>query len=397
MNSLNSEYAPDDPNQLPPARRRRARRLLIPLGADERAELLDELAHRTSPSFDFFLFSFLAGLVLSLGLLLNSYSLLLLGILITPVMAPAIGISFGTVIGSMRFFFRSFIGLLIGGGLVVLAGAVVGWGVSLGLPHNLVLAPNFAQLAWDNFIVLVTGMVLTAAFMVNSDRKPLIPSLAVAFELYLPLALAGIGLTSGFPNLFPDGLVVFAIYLAWAALLGAFTLALLGFRPLSPFGYTLSGAVALIGVILLIGISGAGAAIGGQMGLPTPVPTYTFTPTPVPPTATLTPTPVPPTATLTPTLTPTLTSTATTTPSPTPTPVYAYINAKTGDPPGARIRREPEGEVIRSYLNNTLVQVLPETVELNGLVWVHIRIVEDGTEGWILQSLLLVATPSPNW
>jgi hypothetical protein len=28
---------------------------------------------------------------------------------------------------------------------------------------------------------------------------------------------------------------------------------------------------------------------------------------------------------------------------------------------------------------------------------VKIRIVQDGTEGWILRSLLLVATPSPNW
>jgi hypothetical protein len=287
--------------------------------------------------------------------------------------------------------------LIIGGLLVLAAGAVVGFGTLLWQPDLLILAPTYAQLSWDNFIVLVVGMVLTASFMVNSERRPLLPSLAVAYELYLPLALAGMGLTSGYPHLWPDGLVVFAIYLAWAALLGAFTLALLGFRPLGPFGYTLGGAVALVGVILLIGIGGTGAAIGGQMGMPTPIPTVTHTPTPVPPTETLTPSPVPPTETLTPTITPTQTQTPTLTPSPTPTPVYAFINASSGDPPGARIRNEPEGTVIRSYLNDTLVQVLPETEEVNGMVWVHILVVEDGTEGWILQSLLLVATPPPNW
>jgi hypothetical protein len=396
MTLPNSEPTPDDPNRLPAARRRRARRLLVPLGADERAELLDELAHRTSPTVDFFLFSFFAGVVLSLGLLFNSHALLLLGVLVAPVMAPAIGLSFGTVVGSVRFFFRSFAGLVIGGALVIAAGALVGLAGSLRQPEPMNFAPSFAQLAWDNFIVLVTGMVLTAAFMVNSDRKPLIPSLAVAYQLYLPLALAGIGLTSGYPDLWPDGLVIFAIYLAWAALLGAFTLALLGFRPLSPFGYTLSGAVTLLGVILLIGISGTGAAIGGQMALPTPIPTITRTPTPVPPTPTLTPSPIPPTLTQTPTTTPTWTPTPTETPTPSPTPVYAYINADAGDPPGARIRSEPEGTVIRSYLNNTLVQVL-DSIELNGRIWVRIIIVEDGTEGWILQSLLLVATPPPNW
>ena len=397
MNLLNSEPIPDDPARLPPARRRRARRLLAPLGADERAALLDELAHRTSPSFDFFLFSFLGGLVLSLGLLLNSPSLLVLGILVVPLMAPAVGLSFGTVIGSGRFFFRSFAGIAIGGLMVVLAGALVGFVTLVWQPGNLMFASYYAQLSWDNFIVLIVGIVLTAAAMVHSDRMPLLPSVALAYELYLPLALAGIGLTSGIPDLWPDGLVVFAIYLSWAALLGALTLALLGFRPLSPFGYTLSGAVALVGVILVIGISSAGAAIGGQMGMPTPLPTQTLTSSPIPPSPTLTSTPIPPTLTPTVTVTPPASLTPTIPPSPTPTPVYAYINATSGDPPGAKVRAEPEGTVIRSYLNDTLVQILPGSVEKSGQVWVHVIVVEDGTEGWILQTLLLIATPSPNW
>jgi hypothetical protein len=397
MNQLNAESTPDDPNQLPPARRRRARRLLAPLGADERAVLLDEMAHRTSPSFDFYLFSFLAGIVLSLGLLLNSPSMLMLGVLVAPVMAPVIGLAFGTVVGSTRFFFRSFIGLLIGGAMVILAGALVGLMTRVWTPRILLFGSYFGQLSWDNFIVLIAGMVITAAAMVQSDRKPLLPSIALVYELYIPLSLAGMGITSGIPDLWPDGAVVFAVYLSWAVLLGAFTLALLGFRPLSLFGYTLSGAMVLVGVILLIGISGAGAAIGGQMGMPTPVPTLTYTPTPVPPTETHTPTPVPPTPTLTSTITPTLTQTPTATPSPTPTPVYALINAGSGDPPGARIRSEPGGTVIRSYLNNTLVQILPDPVEIDGLVWVQIIVIEDGTQGWILQSLLLAATPAPDF
>ena len=397
MNQLNTESTPDDPSKLPPARRRRARRLLVPLGADERTILLDELAHRTSPSFDFYLFSFLSGIVLSLGLLLNSPSMLMLGVLVAPMMAPVIGLAFGTVVGSTRFFFRSFIGLLIGGALVMLAGGLVGLITRIWLPRTLLFGSYFAQLSWDNFIVLIAGMVITTAAMVQSDRKPVLPSIAVVYELYLPLCLAGMGITSGIPDLWPDGVVVFVVYLSWAILLGAFTLALLGFRPLSLFGYTLSGAIMLIGVILLIGISGAGAAIGGQMGMPTPIPTLTYTPTPVPPTETLTPTPIPPTPTLTSTITPTLTVTPTTTPSPTPTPVYAFINAASGDPPGAKIRREAGGTVIRSYLNNTLVQILPEMIELDGLVWVKVIVIEDGTEGWILQSLLLAATPAPDF
>jgi hypothetical protein len=39
MTLPNSEQFPDDPDSLPPARRRRARRLLAPLNADERAAI----------------------------------------------------------------------------------------------------------------------------------------------------------------------------------------------------------------------------------------------------------------------------------------------------------------------------------------------------------------------
>jgi hypothetical protein len=77
--------------------------------------------------------------------------------------------------------------------------------------------------------------------------------------------------------------------------------------------------------------------------------------------------------------------------------VYAFVYATSGDPPGAKLRSEPGGTVIRSYLNYTLVQILPETSEIGGLIWVHVIVVEDGSEGWLLQSLVLVATPPPNW
>lgn len=397
MNLPQSEQFPHDPDRLPPARRRRARRLLAPLEADERAAFLDELAHLTSPTFDFFLFSLLSGLVLSLGLLLDTPALILLGVLLAPFMAPAVGISFGVVTGSVRAFAQNFIGLLIGSLMVFAAGFLVGLITVVWHPNELSQMHLHAQISWPNFIVLAVGAILTSAAMVHRERSASLPSVALAYQLYIPLSVAGFGLSSGIPNLFPDGLVIFALHLSWAALLGALTFAILGFRPLTLFGYTLSAAVALIGILIVIGISGAGAVLGAQVGLPTPVPSSTPTLTPVPPTPTSTLTPVPPSSTPTSTVTATLTPQPPPTLSPTPTPVYAYINASSGNPPGAKIRTEPGGTVIRSYLNNTLVIVFPDTVEQGGLIWAHVKIVEDNTEGWILQSLLLVATPAPVW
>ena len=394
MNQYNSKATPDDPDRLPPARRRRAHRLLAPVEVDERAAFLDTVAHRASPSFDFFLFSLLAGAVIAGGFLLDAPAILVLGALLSPLMAPAVGVALGTVIGSGRFFFRSLVGLLVGSLLVFLVGWLAGYAVRIWLPLPLTMAHYHAQLSWFNFLVLALGAGLTAAAMARSAHSAVLPSVALAYGLYLPLSAAGIGLGSGEMFLWPDGVVVFSLHLAWAAMFGAFTLAIIGFRPLTLFGYTLGGVVVLVGVLLLIGITGAGAVFGAQMALPTPVPTATPT---VTLTVTPTLTPVPPTATSTLTVTPTLAPTATETPTPTATPVLALVVA--GESGGAHLRTEPgfQSPSLALLANGTLVQVLPgDIVEEGGGFWVHVRTL-DNKEGWILATLLATATPAPNW
>lgn len=397
MNRYNSERYPDDPDSLPPARRRRARRLLAPLDADERAAFLDEVAQRTYPSFDFFLFSLLAGAIFGVGLLLDSPPILVLGAIVAPLMAPTVGIALGTVTGSIRFFVRSLIGIAIGSVLVFGLGYLAGYAAQVWLPLDLTQAHLHARLSWANFLVLALGAILTTAALVRFENAPELPSVALAYELYIPLVAAGIGLGSGEPFLWPDGLVVFALHLSWSALLGALTLAILGFRPLTLFGYTLGGVVTLIGVLILIGITGIGAAFGGNFAMPTPVPTdtptMTSTLTPVPPTDT----PVPPTATLTPSLTPTHTPTSTQTPSPSATPILALVTA--GEAGGAHLRAEPgyDAESVILLANGTILEVLPGgPVEDGGVFWVHVQTPE-GEAGWIVQTLLATATPAPNW
>jgi uncharacterized membrane protein len=399
MSLPKTEYIPDDPDLMPPARRRRARRLLAPLEADERTLVLDQLRQRTSPSFDFFLFSVISGFVFCLGLLLDSPAILVLAAVFAPLMAPVIGLSLATVVGSYKFFFRSLVGLLIGCWMVFILGIAAGMLGRVWMPASLKQAFLNAELSAINFIVLTVGAVLTAATMVHHERSPAAPSVALAYTLYLPLVAAGFGLGSGVPHLFPDGLVVFAIHLAWGALLGAITLAILGFRPMTIFGYTLGGVVTLIGVALVLGV-GAFSTTLGWFGSPLAVATYTPTATntltPIPPTVTKTATPVPPS------LTPTITLTATQTPiptetfTPTPVPVYARI----GPEEGALLRSGPgftESILYPGVIQGTLVQLLGASQEVSGYLWVQVLVIEDGREGWMLQSLLFIATPEPNW
>lgn len=393
MNLPGIEQHPDDPDNLPPARRRRARRILAPLEADEQAALLDIVARRAVPSFDFFLFSLIAGLVMSSGILFNEPALLVLGASLAPLMAPLVGLSLGTVIGSFPYFLKSMVGLLIGGAFAFFSGWLAGYAGTYWFLFDPANFYNQALLSWTDFIVLAVSTVLTTiAIARNSQNGSLprlaLPSVALAYELYLPLVTAGFGLGIGALGLIYDGMVIFAVHLAWAALLSAFTLGVMGFRPLTLFGYTLGATVIMVCIILMIGIGGFGAIFSSDIALPTPIPTDTPTLTP---TATNTSTPVPPTATSTrtPTFTPTLT--ASSTPTSTATPVLVLIQSDNG----ARIRSEPAGTTSGFIADSTLVILVPGSrTEVEGVEWVEV-IIPDGTRGWILESLIFSVTPTP--
>jgi len=80
-----------------------------------------------------------------------------------------------------------------------------------------------------------------------------------------------------------------------------------------------------------------------------------------------------------------------------PTPLYALIASSRGG--GAYLRREPGGPVILTLSNDELVQALTAPLEYDGEDWVQVKVLRgnESFEGWIIQSVLKTATPSPDW
>lgn len=390
--NLTPESPTEEPEDLSPARRRRARRRMVALlTPDERASYVDEIAQRAAPTFDFLAFSLIAGVVFGVAYLVDSPHLLLLAALLAPRMAPAVGISLGTVLGSTPYFLRSLGGLLVASFLVLVSGAVLGLLARIWAPLDLLQVYLHSQLVWPPFILLTVGAGLFAATLVHENWQAQIASVAISYALFAPLSATGFGLGSGLPHLWPDGLVVFAIHLAAATLVGAITLAAMGFRPLTLFGYSLSGAIALAMILLTLGFGGASAVVGGQIALPT----ATFTPTA---TRTLTPTasatPAPPTPTATPSITPTASLTPTITNTPTATPVQARVVVGDGFN-GAVLRDAPNGRNIGSLFNGSVVEILgPTQLDESSRTWLLVLNLETDTQGWLLQSLLVTATPA---
>jgi len=386
--------APDghrDSAHLPRARRRRAQRMLVPPAADERASLLDALARRAFPSFEFFVFAFLCGVILGAAYLLNAPALLLLGILLAPLLTPWVGLTLAAVTGSWRFFFLTLGGLLVAGTLVFLTGALAGLAGHLWVNLPFFYARTHAQLWWPDLLVVALGAALLAISFIRSEQKPILASVMLAYGLFLPVSAAGIGLgigknIDGVP-LWPNGLLVFLVHLALATLVGGFALVVLRFKPMKTSGYFLPVFLGLLSLGVLIILTGLVSFIRDGITAArriAPTPTILILPSA---TSTVFKTPTP---------TPNNLPSATLSQSPTiqPTPTYAVIAA---DPQygGALVRTVPGGGTqLATLINGSIVQVLPDIQDIGTETWVLIRI--NNIEGWILEAVLEATTLAPS-
>lgn len=398
------------------ARRRRAmRRAYFPTDEEGRASLFTHLAKRAFPSYELFIFSLVAGAIMGLGYFLDSQSLLIFGVLVAPLLTPWIGISLAVVAGAGRLFAQTLVALVVSALLIFTGGVIAGYATRIfPQPRTYNEAFLHSQLWPPDFFVLAIGAILITLSFVRSEQRPYLPSALVAYEFFLPLCATGFGLGSGVEGLWPQGAQVFLVHFAWATLFCVLTLFFLRFYPTSFGGFSFTGLVLIILIAWLVASTGALNWIEVKAGLSTPkpdpttqstptlplVPTITPTSTPEPvtavigvPTSTASQTPTPrPSATIPPTRTPTSTVTAE------PTPIIALIRASEGG--GAFIREKPGGVVLATLGNGSTITIIPDDFqELNNVVWVHVfAVVNDvRVEGWMIQSVLVTATPVPDW
>lgn len=391
MSTQSSEHLDPLQERHSRARRRRARRMLTQLRADEREAFLEELGQIVTPGVELFLYSLLAGLLVGLGFRFEQRALLVAGALLAPRMGPVLGIALSAVSGSTRFFLRMLAGFLISG---VLFGVVAGAAGTIASYNNsYLLANGHTQLNLIDFGLVMVGAGLMAYFLAREGRLPALPSAAVAYELGLPLGAAAIGLARMDPELWQGALLMFGLHLAWAIAVAVAVLAVLGFRPLTGASGSLAAAVVLMGLVVVLSTAGLGASVLASLPTPTPTPsptptaTATGTPTNTP---TITPTA---TATSTPTITPTATQTATPTPQP------AQVSQTGGTGAVVRVVPNPLGSHVGFVEEGTEILLLEGPEQVDEAIWWFIRFTnkqDETLEGWLLGEYLATVTPGPS-
>ncbi len=417
---MNYDDTPSQPDSSPDfisarARRRRAqRRAYFPADEQGRTALFEHLARRAFPSYELFVFALVAGVILGIGYFFNAQALLFFGILVAPLLTTWVGLSLSIIAGSGRLFFQTIAALFISSLLIFATGLLTGY-VSRILPDDsrtFTAAFENSRLWWPNLAVLTIAAIILTISFVRSEDRPYLPSALLAYGILLPISAAGFGLGSGVPDIWPQGALVFAVHFAWATFFGILTLFFLRFYPISFNGAVTTGLVIIAIFTAVTFLTGFDQWIRIRAGLATPEPA-SATPTLSSPTPLPTDTPIPTapetsafieapsltpsrTPTSAPTVKPSITPTNTITAEP--TPIIGLIKASEGG--GALVRNKPGGAVITILANGSTVTIVPNDVqEINGVLWVHViaQVNDKRVDGWLIQSVLVTATPVADW
>jgi len=158
-------------------------------------DLAQQMGQASIPSFDFFFLLALAAAIATFGLIVNSAPAIIGAMIIAPLMAPIMSLSFGLVAFERRLIGRSIITLIAGVILVVVLAYLIT--LSFGLR---VVGSEILNRTSPTLIDLAVAMAAGGAAAFAHTRRSIISSIAgvaIAVALVPPLAVSGIGLALG--------------------------------------------------------------------------------------------------------------------------------------------------------------------------------------------------------
>ncbi|MGB7539975.1 MAG: SH3 domain-containing protein [Anaerolineales bacterium] len=368
-------------------RRRRARSLLPFIGQDERDQALDDLAQRSFPRLDFFLYTLLAAFLIGVSFVFSSPVLLVAGLAFSPLLTPLTGTALGLVTGSIRFAVRNLAALVVAWILAFLAAWAGAYLFSF-LPSRGTYPPM--PDLFTAGVVVLAAIALTWRFL-GGAADAWMPSLIVAYGGLYPICAAAGLMAAGAGGPASAAWLTWGIHTGLALLASIGTYLAFGFRPSerNVRAYAGIAAAGVVGLALLAAWAGTTPAAA---------------PAAVPTAGTLEPILLP-TASNTLTLEPSLTLSATVSPPPSPTPKPSATLTPTATPvpavvrgtggQGVFLRDAPglDGKKIASLQEGDIVEVLGPPVEKDGTRWVPVR-TDSGLEGWMALEFCATATPA---
>jgi len=213
---------------------------------EEYATLFGTLREETQLGWTFAILLILSTVLATLGLFINSASVIIGAMLLAPLMQPIVGLSMGVLRRDAGLLLDGAQSIVTGVALVLLSAMTIAWLTPI---HELgsEMAARLSPTILDLLVAIASGVA--AAYAKHNTRiAGSLVGVAIAVALVPPLSVAGIGIGWGSWSMFANAMLLFVTNLVGIVLAAALTFFVMGFSPLhlAKRGIALWGAVALV-------------------------------------------------------------------------------------------------------------------------------------------------------
>ena len=213
---------------------------------EQYATLFGALREETQLSWTYAVLLILSTVLATLGLFINSASVIIGAMLLAPLMQPIVGLSMGVLRRDTGLLWSGARSILVGVGLVLGSAMMIAWMTPM---HELgsEMAARLSPTILDMLVAIASGVA--AAYAKNNAKiSGSLVGVAIAVALVPPLSVSGIGIGWGSWSMFSSAMLLFVTNLVGIVLAASLTFFVLGFSPLrlAKRGIMIWGVVALI-------------------------------------------------------------------------------------------------------------------------------------------------------
>ncbi|MHA1988833.1 MAG: TIGR00341 family protein [Promethearchaeota archaeon] len=161
-------------------------------------EIRLKVENRSKPSFNYFLFIILSAIIAGAGLILNSPAVVIASMVISPLMGPILGLSFGIVTSDRKMIRNSTIAQAVGSLISIGSGILLGGIRNLFVENpqiTMEMSTRYFPNAFDLMIAICASIAV--GFSVSGSVKSTLIGMAIALSLMPPAVNVGLALMYG--------------------------------------------------------------------------------------------------------------------------------------------------------------------------------------------------------
>jgi len=163
---------------------------ILDISKSEQYKTIEELFNRSQSNTVYYTLLMLSAFIISCGLLLNNASIVIGGMLVTPVLTPILVVALGLVVGELKAIQNVMLLMVQSFTIIFLVSFIMA--LLFGLPENLAILENTFRAAVLYFIVAFTSGIAATLAWTRREIAEVLPGIAIAVSLVPPLSFVGI-------------------------------------------------------------------------------------------------------------------------------------------------------------------------------------------------------------